>query len=71
MVFNYKIQLMKVLVFIGLRNTFPRVKRYVMEPNVFMGYLKSGIACLMSPSRDEQHPFNSMDQNNLAHGVTM
>ncbi len=75
MVFNYIIQLMKVLVsllgFIRLRNTPPHVKRYVMEPNVFLGYLKKGISCLKSPSRHEQYPCNSMDQNNLAHGVTM
>jgi hypothetical protein len=57
-VFNYKIQLMRVLVsllvFIRLCNTPPCVKIYVMEPNVFLGYLKSGIACLVSPSGHEQ-----------------
>jgi len=31
----------------GLRNTPTHVKRYVMEPNVFLGYPKWGIACLM------------------------
>jgi hypothetical protein len=70
-----KIKLMKVLVsllvFIELCNTPSRVKIYVMEPNVFLGYLKRGIACLMNPSRHEQYPYNSLDQNNLAHGVTM
>ncbi len=74
MVFNYRIQLMKVLVslvFIGLSNTPPCVKRYVMEPNVFLGYPKRGIACLVSPSGHEQYLYNSMDQNNSAHGVTV
>jgi hypothetical protein len=75
MVFNYRIQLMKVLVcllvLIRLRNTTPRVKRYVMEPNVFLGYPKKSIACLMSPFGHEQYPFNSLDQNNSTHGVTM
>jgi hypothetical protein len=59
------------LVFIELCNTPSHVKIYVMEPNVFLGYFKRGIACLMNPSRDEQYPYNSLDQNNLAHGVTM
>jgi hypothetical protein len=75
MVFNYKIQLMRVLVsllvFIGLHVTPPHVKRYIMEPNVFMGYPKRGIASLMSSSGHEQYPFNSLDQNNFVHGVTM
>jgi len=75
MVFNYRIQLMRalvsLLVFMSLCNTFPCVKRYVMEPNVFLGYPKRGIACLMSLSRHEQYPFNSLDQNNLAHGIIM
>jgi len=73
MVFNYRIQLMRVLifslVFIRLHNTFPCVKRYVMEPNVFLIYLKRGIACLVSPFGHEQDPSNSLDQNNSAHGV--
>jgi hypothetical protein len=60
---------MRVLVFIGLCNTLPRVKTYVMEPNVFLWYPKKGIACLMSLSRHEQYPSNSLDQNNSAHGV--
>jgi hypothetical protein len=42
-----------------------------MEPNIFLGYPKKGIACLMSPSRHEQYIFNNLDQNNSAHGVTM
>jgi hypothetical protein len=71
--FNYRIQLMRVLVsflvFIGLRNTLPCVKIYVMEPDVSLGYPKRGIACLVSPYGHEQYHFNSLDQNNLAHGV--
>jgi hypothetical protein len=52
MVFNYRIQLMKVsvslLVSIGLCNTPSRVKRYVMEPHVFLGYPKKGITHSLS-----------------------
>jgi hypothetical protein len=52
MVFNYRIQLMRVLVsslvFIRLHNTPPHVKRYVMELNVFLVYPKRGITCLVS-----------------------
>jgi hypothetical protein len=40
-----------------------------MEPNVFMGYLEKGIACLLILFGLEQYPFNSIDQNNSAHGV--
>jgi hypothetical protein len=75
MVFNCKIQLMKVLVcllvLIRLHNTPPRVKIYVMKPNVFLGYPKKSIACLMSLFGHEQYPFNSLDQNSSTHGVTM
>jgi hypothetical protein len=52
MVFNYIIHLMRVLVsllvLIGLCNTAPCVKKYVMEPNVVLGYPKRGVACLIS-----------------------
>jgi hypothetical protein len=61
--------LVSLLVFIGLCNTLPCVKKYVMEPNVFLGYLKKGIACLMSLLKHEQYLFNSLDQNNSAHGI--
>jgi hypothetical protein len=75
MVFNYRIQLMRVLVsllvFIGLCNTPPHVERYFMEPNVFLGYPKRGIACLVSLFKHEQYLSNILDQNNSAHGVTM
>ncbi len=33
-----------------------------MEPNVFMGYPKKGIACLMSPFGDKKYTSNSLDQ---------
>ncbi len=58
-----------LLVFIGLCNTSPCVKKYVMEPNVFMGYPKRGIACLVSPYGHEMYSYNSLDQNNSTHGV--
>jgi hypothetical protein len=42
-----------------------------MEPNVFMGYPKRGIACLVSLFGHEQYPYNSLDKNNLTQGVRM
>ncbi len=63
--------LVSLLVLVGLCDTFPCVKRYVMEPNEFLGYLKRGIACSMRPSRHEHYPSNNLDQNNSAHGVIM
>jgi hypothetical protein len=63
--------LVSLLVFIGLRNTPPHVKIYVIEPNVFLGYPKRGIACLVDLYGHEQYPSNSLDKNNFAHGVTM
>jgi hypothetical protein len=63
--------LISLLLFIELCNTSSHVKIYVMEPNVFLGYPKRGITCLMNPYRQKQYPYNSLDQNNLAHGVTM
>jgi hypothetical protein len=47
----------------------PRVKRYVMEPNVFMGYLEWGIVGVLNSVRHEQYPSDSIYQNNLTHGV--
>jgi hypothetical protein len=61
--------LVSLLVFIGLCNTFPCVKIYVVEPDVSLGYSKRGIACLVNPYGHEQYHFNSSDQNNLAYGV--
>ncbi len=40
-----------------------------MEPNVFMGYHEKGNAHSLSPSKHEHYPSNSLDQNNLTHGV--
>jgi hypothetical protein len=54
---------------VRLCNTPPHVKKYVMEPNVFMGYLEKGIACLFILFGHEQYPFDSLYQNNSAHGV--
>jgi hypothetical protein len=40
-----------------------------MEPKGFMGYPKRGSACELSTSMHEQYPFDSLNQNNWAHGV--
>jgi hypothetical protein len=53
----------------GLHNTLPCVKIYVMEPNVFFGYFERGIACVLNSFGHEQYPFDSLDQNTEAHGV--
>ena len=53
----------------GLCNIPPSFKIYVMEPNVFIGYLVRGIACSLSLFEHEQYPFNNLNQNNSAHGV--
>jgi len=63
--------LVSLLVLVGLSNIPPLVKRCVMEPIEFLGFLKRGITCLVNPSRHEQYPSNSLNQNNSAHGVTM
>jgi len=34
-----------------------------------MGYPTRGIACALSIPKHEQYPFDSLDKNNLAHGV--
>jgi hypothetical protein len=49
--------------------TPPHVKIYVMEPNVFLGYLERGIACSLIFFGHEQYPCNSLDQNNSIHGA--
>jgi hypothetical protein len=51
-----------------MNNTLTHVKRYVMKPNVFLGYFERGIECSLSLFGHEQYPFNSLDQNNSAHG---
>jgi hypothetical protein len=40
-----------------------------MEPNVVLGYLKRGIVGVLSSFGHEHYPFDSLDQNNSAHGV--
>jgi hypothetical protein len=61
---------MRFLVGFGKASNIPPCgKRYVMEPNVFLGYLERNIACSLSPFGREQYRFNSLDQNNSAHGV--
>jgi hypothetical protein len=42
-----------------------------MKPNVFLGYPKKGIACLVDSFGHEQYPSNSLDQNNSTHDVIM
>ncbi len=54
---------------VGLRNTPPRVKMYVMEPNVFLEYHKRGIASVLNSFGHEQYPIDSLDQNNSTPGV--
>ncbi len=51
------------------RVTLSHVKRYVMEPNVFLGYFKRGIVGVLTNFGHEQYPFKSLNQNNSAHGV--
>jgi hypothetical protein len=48
--------IISLLVLVGLCNTLPRVKKNVMEPNVFLGYPKKHIACLMNLFGHEQYP---------------
>ncbi len=40
-----------------------------MEPNVFLGYLERGIVGVLNSFEYEKYLSNSLDQNNLAHGV--
>jgi hypothetical protein len=40
-----------------------------MEPNVFMKYLKRGIAGVLSSFGHDQYPFDNLNQNNSAHGA--
>ncbi len=59
---------MKVLVslqvLVRLCNTLSHVKKYVMEPNVFLGYLERSVAGVLNSFGHEQYPSNSLDQNN-------
>ncbi len=52
-----------------LHNIVPCVKKYVMEPNVFLGCLEKGIAGSLNHYGHEHYFSNSLDQSNLAHGV--
>ncbi len=54
---------------VWLCNTLASFKRYVIEPQGFLGYPIRGIACALSIPKHEQCPFDSLDQNNLARGV--
>ncbi len=62
-------ELVSLSVLVGLCNITPHVNIYIMEPNVFLGYLEKGNALSLSPFKHEHYLFNSMDQNNLAHVV--
>ncbi len=42
-----------------LCNTLPTFKRYVVEPNVFLGYLARGIASVLNNFGHEQYPSKS------------
>jgi hypothetical protein len=39
-----------------MNNTLARVKRHVMEPNLFLGYLARGVASVLSNFGHEQYP---------------
>jgi hypothetical protein len=62
-------ELVSLSVLVGLCTITPHVNIYIMEPNVFLGYLEKGNALSLSPFTHEHYLFNSMDQNNLAHVV--
>jgi hypothetical protein len=36
-------------------------KKYIMEPNIFLGYLEKGIACSLNISCHKQYPFDIID----------
>jgi len=40
-----------------------------MEPNVLLWYLERGFTCSSSFFGHEQYPYDSLDRNNLTHGV--
>ncbi len=54
---------------VWLCNTPPRVKIYVMEPNVFLEYLKRGITSVLNSFGQEQYPIDSLNQYNSARDV--
>ncbi len=54
---------------LGLCNTFPIFKKYVMVPKGFMGYLERGSAFELNSFRHEEYPFDSSNQNNWTYGV--
>jgi hypothetical protein len=55
------IVLVSLEVLVGLCNTPPCVKRYIMELNVFIGYLERGNACSLNIPCHKQYPFDSLD----------
>jgi len=53
--------LVSLEVLVGLCNTLLCVKKYIMEPNVFLGYLKSGVACSLNIFCHKQYPKQGID----------
>jgi hypothetical protein len=61
--------LLSFYVLVWFCNTPTNFKRYVIKLKGFLGYPTRGIACALSIPMHEQYPYNSLDQNNLAHVV--
>jgi hypothetical protein len=59
--------LLSFYVLVWLYNTLASFKNYVIEPKWFLGYLERGNAHALNIPMHEQYPFDSLDQNNLAH----
>jgi hypothetical protein len=53
-----------LLGFVKAIQYLPNSKGYVMEPKVFMGYLKRGSACELNNFGYEQYPSDSLNQTN-------
>jgi hypothetical protein len=58
-----------MLILVGLCNTFRSVKIYVIDPNTFMRYHDRGIRCSSQLLVMNNTPYNSIGQNESAHGV--
>jgi len=56
-------------VLVRLCNIPPSFKRYVMKFSRFLGYPKKVNARALNSFGHEQYPTDSLNQNNLAHGV--
>jgi hypothetical protein len=40
-----------------------------MEPNIFLGCHRKGVASVLNNFENEQYPSNNIDQNESTHGV--